>query len=326
MTNFDSKEGLLAKIGEIYAKMEIASLEVTDLDELVKLSEELYQRNVILRYKAFEKKIFGETIESKPEIQVITEEVQQIQEENQELIQEEIENTASLVSETEQPAFSFSLFDEPSAIEPANEEVPMIDLTSEAENEPFVQAEFSIDSTIEKPLINEVVEPSTIEIDTVFTPQTEEIVAPIIHSEEIVTEYNDHSMEIEQSTLVEDPQTHEIMDEQHSYETIAIDEKTIATFMHKFREIESMMAGQFGITKLDSLQGSFGLNERLQYINELFDGSSEDFSNAVKTLDNQPSSQNAFLKVAEIGAVNKWDIQSETVEEFMQKIKRRYYA
>ena len=77
---------------------------------------------------------------------------------------------------------------------------------------------------------------------------------------------------------------------------------------------------------MDTLVGSFGLNERLQYINELFDGSSEDFSNAVKTLDNQSSSQNAFLKVAEIGTLNNWDIQSETVEEFMQKIKRRYYA
>jgi hypothetical protein len=72
------------------------------------------------------------------------------------------------------------------------------------------------------------------------------------------------------------------------------------------------------------LIGSFGLNERLQFINELFDGSSENFSNAIKTLDVQASSENARTKVAEFAVSNNWEVESETVVEFMQKIIRRY--
>ena len=66
------------------------------------------------------------------------------------------------------------------------------------------------------------------------------------------------------------------------------------------------------------------MNERLQFINELFDGSSESFANAIKGLDQQANSENARAKVAEYAIENNWDVDSETVEEFMQKVVRRY--
>ena len=61
MAKFDSKEDLLSKIGEIYSAMSNGELEIQQLDELVSLSEELHQRNIIIRYKAFEVKVFGDT-------------------------------------------------------------------------------------------------------------------------------------------------------------------------------------------------------------------------------------------------------------------------
>lgn len=98
----------------------------------------------------------------------------------------------------------------------------------------------------------------------------------------------------------------------------------LATFLSKFNQIETMTSSQFGLVKIDSLIGSFGLNERLQYINELFDGSSENFSDAIKVLDNQSSVDSAKTKVAELALINNWDVESETIVEFMQKVLRRY--
>jgi hypothetical protein len=322
MAKFDSKENLLSKIDEIYSAMSNGTIEIQQLDELVSLSEELHQRNIIIRYKAFEAKVFGETSK------VISDVISEDKLEEKEEVLFSIETNEP---EVESMPISFSLFEEPI--------LPLFDLASEPVVEPVkeeiqekVQEEIATSFFQEEPvqviesLLEEPEEESIIEVDNSFSIETQTIEEPIIHSEEIVTEYEDHSIEIEHTTILEDPETHEIIEESHSYEAISIDEQAISSFMHKFKEIEHTLANQFGISKLDTLVGSFGLNERLQYINELFDGSSEDFSNAVKTLDNQSSSQNAFLKVAEIGTLNNWDIQSETVEEFMQKIKRRYYA
>lgn len=317
MAKFDSKEVLLTKISEIYTEMMNGTIDVQTLDELVSLSEELHQRNIILRYKAFESKVLG--VSNEPIQDVVSE-----KEEREEI--SENSNTIPVEEPTIEaaPSISFSLFEDPIIEEKPEEPIlPLFDLSSEPIEEPIsIIAENEVEAEIENNI--ETTEESFIEVDTIFNEETQVIEEPIIHSEEIVTEYEDQSVEIERSTVVEDPQTHEIIQESHSYEEVSIDEKAIASFMHKFKEIEQQIASQFGISKLETLVGSFGLNERLQYINELFDGSSEAFSEAVKILDNQHSSQNAFLKVAEIGTQNNWDIQSETVEEFMQKIKRRY--
>lgn len=348
MAKFDSKEELVVKIGEIYTKMSNGSVEIEELDALVALSEELYQRNVIIRYKAFENKVFGEKVEASNSIETEVD-----------FVADEPIFSSPIEVVEERPSIPFSLFEEPIQEEPIvivapkveEPTLPLFDLETEIEPEKEIETPSFFQSTIEEPVIETIEAPvvesiqpeiesiqeeiietelpieSTIEVDEVYNQEdTQTIEEPIIHSEEIVTEYDDNSVEIERTTILEDPQTHEIVEETHSYEATSADEIAISSFVHKFKEIDRILAGQFGITKLDTLVGSFGLNERLQYINELFDGSSDDFSNAVKVLDNQPTTQEAFLKFAEIGTLNNWDINSETVEEFMQKIRRRYYA
>ena len=88
---------------------------------------------------------------------------------------------------------------------------------------------------------------------------------------------------------------------------------------------ESQMTDSFALSKLDTLIGSFGLNERLQFINELFEGSSEAFSEAVKMLDTRTGMDSAREKMAEFAQGNNWDnADPETVSDFVSKIKRRY--
>jgi hypothetical protein len=84
------------------------------------------------------------------------------------------------------------------------------------------------------------------------------------------------------------------------------------------------LESQIAMSRLETLVGSFGLNERLQFINELFDGSSEAFSEAIKSIDSQSDEQAALRKASALASQFNWDSSSETVEEFVLKIKRRY--
>ena len=76
--------------------------------------------------------------------------------------------------------------------------------------------------------------------------------------------------------------------------------------------------------KLDSLIGAFGLNERLRYINDLFDGSSDAFGDAIKSLDSQSDLNAVRPKIDQLASDNHWDPDEEVVASFVTMIKRRY--
>jgi len=123
----------------------------------------------------------------------------------------------------------------------------------------------------------------------------------------------------------EDSGNHEFDTETESEESIEFSETgTNGEFMNRFSVVNLQFTNQLGMSRLETLIGSFGLNERLQYINELFDGSSEALSNAVKALDSVSSYSEALLTIAQLADQYQWDLSSDTVEEFMVKIQRRH--
>jgi len=425
MGNFISKEDILVEIAVLFKQMDNGKLTIDELEELVKLSRDLHERTLILRYKAFEEKVFGvrptavevptpveETVipEVAP-IEVIEEPVPEIEVENEvepiaeePIIEEEIVDDAPLfkVEVKDEPSFGFSLFgndldaddvvepvvETPIAQEPTKVETeitpePVLEIQNEevvventipfttpetvipsqpnviqeeapvertmteverahAENlARFMSKQAEIQSTEEKPvveekaIINEPVAPSpsapTFEkVESFFTPKIEPIKeitpepeievtqAPLFQQEPIreeVTEFIPEPIQEVEIPVVAEEKVGEVSS--YSY-------GDLAQYIHKYNIVDSNLASQIGVTKISSLIGSFGLNERLQFINELFDGSSENFSNAIKTLDVQASSENARTKVAEFAVSNNWEVESETVVEFMQKIIRRY--
>ena len=89
-------------------------------------------------------------------------------------------------------------------------------------------------------------------------------------------------------------------------------------------EMEANIRDNRSVFPLESLIGAFTLNEKLQFINELFDGSSDDFSSNVKQLDELASIDAARNMIAELADTYTWDTDSEIVEDFMYKICRRY--
>ena len=164
---------------------------------------------------------------------------------------------------------------------------------------------------------------SEVEEDEVL-PEVEKEIEQSIEKEDILPE-----IEIKEEELVE-----ENLDSEEEIENTANDSaetsKEIAedasSLFPKLLKIEKSIAQNYQVMTLETLIGSFTLNERLQFINELFDGSSDLFSSAIKRLDALDNRDSARSVIAEYAAENNWDLDGEVVEDFMLKICSRYAA
>lgn len=96
------------------------------------------------------------------------------------------------------------------------------------------------------------------------------------------------------------------------------------SFWEQVKTDDNSLGSRFAGSKIDTLIGAFGLNEKLRYINDLFDGSSELFSDAIKMLDTQADFDAATARVNQLANDHGWDPEEESVAEFMVYVKRRY--
>lgn len=255
--------------------------------------------------------------------------------ESGELNLSDIEKHLSLVRELYERtiAFRYKAFELHSSIETTQiiveENVVSETLIEEVEEKEEV---FINDQEVESDVKIDVIEESTVEsnesseIEFDFFNQAEEVVLTNSTSEiETVVDV------VEQESSVEAPQMDEFLEEIPVIEPI--DEEVLSVsnsntidseIFQLFKRIDFKVKNQIGLSSLPSLIGSFGLNERLLYINELFDGSSESFSDAVKQIDTRHDLSEATKHVVEVAEKFNWEIESETVEEFIQKVCRRY--
>jgi hypothetical protein len=265
MANLSTIEARLKAIEETFSKLNDGKLTREELEELVVNTQELHERAVILRYKAFEEKIFGErTVEVAPAIETPAsiEPVEEITMETPAYsvpeMEIELEEEEEIEEIEEQPAFDFSLFDDSA-----------------------------------EQIKEEVLEDNTFEHLSVTSTES--------------TEAGVHEEHISMEQVIVTPT-----------------EPSNQKFYAKFSKDNTDLSPQIGMTALATLIGTFGLNERLQYINELFDGSSEAFSEAIKVLDNLSSREEMLIRASGYANSHNWDLESETVEEFVLKLKRRY--
>ena len=260
MTNLHSFESRLKTIEQLIKKLDQTKLSAEELAELVENAREIYDRSVILQYKSYEEKVFGQHPVTKEETPVSEQIVEEVLVEEPHV--EPMTETApeeEMVEETAPTAFDFSLFDEPVA---------------------EVEAHFS-----EEPEMEEHVSITQTSSDEGG-----------IHEEKII--------------MVQ--------------ETISVNNDAVSALASQFARDMSQVESGYNAPRLETLVGTFGLNERLQFINELFHGSSEEFAEAIKELDSLSGLDEARQKVAHIAIRNQWDKESETVADFLNKMKRRY--
>jgi len=276
-------EKIFTEMNAAIEKLHSGALNREELDQLVENSREFYERCLILRYKAYEKAIYGEAAVTVP--------------------------VAEVSAPTPIVEVPLVMDIEPEQ-EPVNEvEEEIIDDVMNFESEVLFEPEQAQEPEIE-------VEQGAIEF-SLFDNVIDHATADIEAEEEAVEHVSISSVTTEEFGVKEE---HTIME----HVSIQPTAEGNAAFVKRFTPTDPSLAAQLNMNRLDTLIGSFGLNERLNFINGLFNGSSEAFSEAIKDLDGQHSKEDALIKASAYATQYAWDLDDETVEEFVIKLKRRH--
>jgi hypothetical protein len=305
-------------------KLESGALSPEDMELLVEDAKELYERMVILRYKIYETNVLG--------------------------VKEPVVSASIRQTEIETPIDLFGSIEEPTiAPEPefevtfANGESEILDQEAsteqwqeeqeeeeEEEEELILEKEVEQPEEVEQPIIeeDEVVEPIQAVKEHILEDEKEE--EPIQEEEEIKEPLHTFEKPIQE----EEPFQEKIEGPIQTFEDPIQETEAPTPWEPQFSadqpiwmaEMEANIRDSRSVFPLDSLIGAFTLNEKLQFINELFEGSSDDFSTNIKQLDQLASMDAARNMLAELAQTFNWDTESEIVEDFIYKICRRHAA
>lgn len=286
-------------------KLESGQLSPEDMELLVEDAKELYERMVIMRYKIYETNVLGV---SAPVVSAS-------------IRQPEIETPIDLFGAIDlgsEPEFEVTFANEDPIIEEEKVSYPIeLDDEEETEEEEVIENSFASDDELEEE--DEQEEEGSF-LDQDESSLSEELVeATEFNNSDILEEEEDEEVQnvnpepFIEETPIEVPQT--------NYEPQFSADQPIW-----MAEMEANIRDNRSIFPLETLAGAFTLNEKLQFINELFDGSSDDFSSSVKQLDQLANMDAARNMLAELSQSFNWDTESEIVEDFLYKICRRHAA
>ncbi len=329
MSKFGSKEEILSSIQAVFENIQSGSLTADEMESLVELTRELHERALILRYKSYEEKIFGiapqksdvqveepfEEMEAETENAEISDEpsILSFEEVEEEILEHEKQELVN-----DEPVFDFDMF------EKAEEDlfVPemIVELAPEMEtsifDEPMAE-ENDIETEITAPFADESLE---VENTPIFSePEPSIFDEPITEVNDIETETSeliaDESFEVDSTPVFSEP------------EPIVEDAAEVNTdiFNRYSNTSDDSLSARLSASKLQTLVGSFGLNDKLQCIRELFGGSSEAFNQSINQLDNQTDFTAAKRVLAQLAQQFSWDLESNLTAEFIQKVERRYF-
>lgn len=316
---------LVSNIQSLLNKLEEGNITREEMEQMVVDARELNERLIVLRYKVYEQGIFEELPsasepEELPEIEldlVFTEESTEENEESQPEIDLIVELTEDLIEETSEPH---------SEIENISEQDDEIEIGLFSAEEEFespnnqpTESEEGLDALENEELVSEHTSFST-HYDEESKTETEEIT----HEETSIIESEDSTMIIEHVETTTVTTIHNSTDEIQESEPEKASSSASSDTENKLKSVERNLRINYSIVPLETLIGSFTLNERLQFINELFEGSSDAFSSAIKKLDVLDDLDSARNVVAQFAENNNWDLDSEIVEDFLVKICRRY--
>lgn len=316
---------LVSNIQSLLNKLEEGNITREEMEQMVVDARELNERLIVLRYKVYEQGIFEELPsasepEELPEIEldlVFTEESTEENEESQPEIDLIVKLTEDSIEETSEPH---------SEIENISEQDDEIEIGLFSAEEEFespnnqpTESEEGLDALENEELVSEHTSFST-HYDEESKTETEEIT----HEETSIIESEDSTMIIEHIETTTVTTIHNSTDEIQESEPEKASSSSSSDTENKLKSVERNLRINYSIVPLETLIGSFTLNERLQFINELFEGSSDAFSSAIKKLDVLDDLDSARNVVAQFAENNNWDLDSEIVEDFLVKICRRY--
>jgi hypothetical protein len=84
------------------------------------------------------------------------------------------------------------------------------------------------------------------------------------------------------------------------------------------------LADKLSQSKVHDLTKAFGISEKFLFMNELFEGDSDNYKRALNTLNNFSSWDDAEQELLKLSEKYTWDQESEFVNRFMTMVERRY--
>jgi len=292
---------ILSNLTERLSVLENGHLTQVEMELLVEDAKELYERLIVLRYKIYELNVLGPQEVSEP------------------VVSAHIDPVLEAVEQA-----SFDLFEMNEEEAPVEVVAPVMDFQMEEPEIPLAEASL-FDVVMETPEIS-------------AESQIEESMEDLVHKDAVVEE---SEMEVtvveleEEEVFIEEEEV--ALEETHIDVEPAITTESSANFLDDIQhpestsinsawilQIEQTIRSDRSVFPLETLIGSFSLNEKLQFINELFDGSSDAFSTATKKLDAFETMAQAREQLSEFSSTYNWDLESEIVEDFIFKICRRY--
>jgi hypothetical protein len=306
---------LVSTIQSLLVKVEEGNITQAEMEQLVSDARELNERLIVLRYKVYEQGIFEVESAVNQETEVDIPEIEiniQINDESDDSISNEgTKDNVSLnaielqFSEpTNQSLDNQTNMDSVASSSPVQERALELNFEEESDEEQILEERTIIRSTFDEETNSETQEIKHHQTSLIESEES----TTIIETEETTT-ITTFENSVEEN---EEPQAEKPIESGNS-ET-----------QNKLKSIEKSLRINYSIVPLETLIGSFTLNERLQFINELFEGSSDSFSTAVKNLDNLDGLDSARTVIVDYASTNNWDLESEIVEDFLVKICRRY--
>lgn len=312
-------KSLVNKLEQGITKIENGAISSIEMDELVQTAREVHERLLVVRYKLYEQQVFPERIHTPID-----------------LVLESFSNEKN--TEIEKP-IDFNLDQteedvvlEVSSDEDLDEEAPIVNFTPNPR-------ELVIDTVVEKPIESDSIFELPLEHDETKSPEAESEhieINPI----ELETSSNEEKELVESaSEFTEEIPTEEPPTEQEEVPELPLSStefnlsKVDAETGHslnltgktlEFKNLENAIVAKSQIEKLETLIGSFTLNDKLLFINSLFDGSSDAFAKAVKSLDLTPTMSEARIMLSNFADEYHWEMDNDVVEDFVHRICQRH--
>lgn len=144
---------------------------------------------------------------------------------------------------------------------------------------------------------------------------------------------------IEDDVVEEEEPIEEVVESVHDHEVVEEKEPVISEppfaapientqglhpIYGKLNSNDGTLAARLMSVRLETLKGAFGFNERLQIIQELFNGSNEEFNSLIEQLESIPSKEQARSLVSSYANKYHWDVESQLAIELIQKVERKY--
>lgn len=137
----------------------------------------------------------------------------------------------------------------------------------------------------------------------------------------ITPETNEDEVEAKVEAKVEDEVEVEVEDE---VEVKVKEGSKSINQMAKEKSLEKTIGENIRSNSIDSLKKHIGINDKFQFINELFNGKMKTYNEAIEILDKMTEMTEAHSYLKTFQDKFSWDVESPVYEQFMVYIMRRF--